>query len=224
MPENKLTYNTDERQIRKLFDKNTIYQVPLFQRAYRWKPAKVEKFQKDLVATRDSDGEQHFLGAVIIHRIESNFPDVDVYEIIDGQQRMTTIYLHLVAAALVLASTEEGVTDAKRFLVTYLINNEFAYSKPATIKLQPSREDRQPINDVLKRLVSGLKNQMENIDLAYLTELAPKPSPRIAKNFNDAVRFFRDQQREGENLGIPRIDQMAHVDDEQVREHDDRLG
>ncbi len=207
MAETKLTHNTDERQMRRLFDKNTIYQVPLFQRAYRWMPAKVKKFEIDLLTTLESDDDLHFLGAVIIHRVDSNFPDVEVYEIIDGQQRVTTVYLHLVAAAMILAGTDDGVTDAQRFLFTYLINNEFTYNKAATIKLQPSRDDRQPLNDVLKRLLStgDLRKQTEKIDIAYLTQSAPQPSKRIEKNFNDSVRFFREQQREGGNALVKEL-------------------
>ena len=203
MSELKLTESADERKFRNFFLKNCVYHIPLFQRPYRWMPAKIDQFQRDLLTTLESEDDLHFMGAIIFHRISGNFPDVDEYEIIDGQQRITTILLHLAAAAMVLSSSEEGATDAWKIVVNYLINNEFNIGQPATIKLQPSREDREPLNDVMKKLISSpgiaSASQSQRFQIAYLQETAPTPSTRIAKNFALAQKFFRDQHREGGN-------------------------
>ena len=48
-----------------------------------------------------------FLGAIIIHGRPSNPSDPDVYEVIDGQQRITTIYLYLCAVVRTLCKYGE---------------------------------------------------------------------------------------------------------------------
>lgn len=206
MSESKLTESADERKFRNFFIKNCAYHIPLFQRPYRWKPAKIEQFQRDLVYTLEAEDELHFMGAVIFHRISGNFPDIDEYEIIDGQQRVTTIYLHLAAAALVLSTSDNGGKDAWKIVVNYLINNEFNIGQPASLKLQPAREDREPLNEVIKRVIASpgvsTASQTQRLQILYLQESAPKASARIGKNFEQAVRFFRDEHREGGNLRV----------------------
>ena len=49
----------------------------------------------------------HFLGAIIIHGRRSNPSDPDVYELIDEQQRITTIYLYLCAIVRTLCKRGE---------------------------------------------------------------------------------------------------------------------
>lgn len=205
MPELKLTESADERRFRTIFNKNAIYEIPLFQRPYRWKPAKVKQFQRDILMTLDTEDDLHFMGALIVHRTSGNFLDIDEYEIIDGQQRLTTVFLHVAAAVLVLSGSEGGGPDAWRFTINYLINNEFNSQQPATFKLHPSREDRGPLNDVMRRVIESpgvAAAAPPSIQLAYLTHGAPTPSPRIERNFADAVKFFREQHREGGNQQV----------------------
>ena len=208
----KLTLSADERNFRQFFDSNKTYHIPLFQRPYRWKPAKIEQFQRDLQTTLESEDDLHFMGALIIHRITENYPDVDSFEMIDGQQRVTTIFLHLAAAAAVLSANDRGGTEAWKIVYEYLICNEFNQSQPATIKLQPSREDREPLNDIMRKLVAGsgiaAAAHGTGLRVGYLQETAPEPSPRMAINYAAAQKFFRDQHREGGNELVIRLVQV----------------
>ena len=206
MPEVKLTESADERRFKTFFAKNAIYHVPLFQRPYRWKPAKVKQFQNDLLATLESEDDLHFMGALIVHRHGGNFRDNEEFEIIDGQQRVTTIFLHIAAAAYVLSTAEGGGPEAWRLLYNYLINNEFNNQSPASLKLHPSRDDREPLNEVMKRVLTsqGIAHSAPaGLTIAYLGKgNAFAESSRIERNFNDAVKFFRDQHRENGNERI----------------------
>jgi hypothetical protein len=70
------------------------FHVPRYQRAYDWRDNEVEEFARDigaLVAARlDGSPARHFFGALItIHEQGSEF------EIVDGQQRLTTHFLCL---------------------------------------------------------------------------------------------------------------------------------
>lgn len=60
------------------------YIVPLYQRAYAWTQKEIRQLIDDV---NDFDEEQYYLGSLIVHKRE------DAFEVIDGQQRLTTLYL-----------------------------------------------------------------------------------------------------------------------------------
>lgn len=201
MAEVKLTLSTDENPLKNLFAGDRTYRIPLFQRPYRWKPAKIERLQEDLSRLADSDGELHFMGAVIVHEVIASFAHGKTFELIDGQQRMTSVYLHIAAAASVLADEEESADLAWKLISKYLINTEFVQRERASFKLQPSREDREPLNRVMTGLLSkrNLAGIVEDnrLQLKLLDQLGPVPSPRIGKNFKLAQKYFRKEFAEG---------------------------
>ncbi|OFC38887.1 hypothetical protein BAE29_05955 [Acidithiobacillus caldus] len=77
--------------IGKVFDGRSRYLVPIYQRNYAWQAEQIEQMLDDLW---DAKGNYYFLGNLIVTRSQASsaFP---VYEVIDGQQRLTTLYLLL---------------------------------------------------------------------------------------------------------------------------------
>ena len=74
---------------------NEHYHVPKYQRAYSWGQTNWEKLFDDI-----SDNDPgHFIGSIICVRNDAHTqPGFDtIYELIDGQQRMTTLSLFLTA-------------------------------------------------------------------------------------------------------------------------------
>lgn len=61
--------------------------IPSYQRGYRWEPKQVRTLLEDI---RYSDGKPYCLQPVVVRK-----RDDGKYELIDGQQRLTTIYLLL---------------------------------------------------------------------------------------------------------------------------------
>lgn len=213
MPETKLTESADERKFRAFLKKDCVYEIPLFQRPYRWMPAKVKQLHQDLDGLLEADEDElHFMGAIIIHKIDENFADLDRFEVIDGQQRITTVFLHIAAAALVLSRQADGAEPAWQILVTNVLNAESLPRAPRTFKLQPSRDDRKPLNEVIKRLmtspgIAGLAAQ-NGVTVKYLTATSPKPSKRITTNFEAAVKFFKQHLDDG---GVDRVLELVNI-------------
>lgn len=71
------------------------YRAPAWQRFYVWDKGNVERLLSDAKQAQQ-DKAEHFLGAIIRTRVE---PKTSEYLIIDGQQRLTTITLALLAIA-----------------------------------------------------------------------------------------------------------------------------
>lgn len=67
------------------------YEVPIYQRNYAWGKEEIEQLIKDIYESKfNSDNQSYYLGNLIVNRIET-----DTYEVIDGQQRLTTLFLLL---------------------------------------------------------------------------------------------------------------------------------
>lgn len=67
------------------------YTIPIYQREYAWEQEQLEDFWNDLIEFKNRN-KVFFMGAIVLTKNKSN-----LYEIIDGQQRMTTISLFLAA-------------------------------------------------------------------------------------------------------------------------------
>lgn len=115
------------RSLTELFEPQRVYRVPTFQRRYVWNQSEqwaplwddVEK-SAQLCLERPSVGDgpvdksdeaDHFLGAVVTQHARSS-SDVQVRQLIDGQQRLVTLQLLLQAAVQVFG--DYGHTAAKR--------------------------------------------------------------------------------------------------------------
>ncbi len=92
--------NPELKTIAELFDDSgTTYTIPIYQRNFSWQAAQIEQLISDIQDavpnTKDAIAgkkEGYFLGNLIVTRREGNTPD---FEVIDGQQRLTTVYLLL---------------------------------------------------------------------------------------------------------------------------------
>ena len=70
--------------------KNYTFIVEDYQRGYRWESKQVENLLDDLLEVLEKKGEKYCLQPIIVKKIDEN-----KYELIDGQQRLTTIYILL---------------------------------------------------------------------------------------------------------------------------------
>lgn len=78
---------------------NTLFRVPDYQRGYAWERAQLEDFWKDLTWLRP--GQQHYTGMLTLRAVlplPTTLPQGTphrVFHVVDGQQRLTTIYILL---------------------------------------------------------------------------------------------------------------------------------
>lgn len=63
---------------------NVRYEVPIYQRNYSWEVEQIEKLIEDI----NNFKNDYFLGNLIVNKKDNN-----LYEVVDGQQRLTTLYL-----------------------------------------------------------------------------------------------------------------------------------
>lgn len=202
MPRQRLTNNSDETELASLFSGDTIFSIPYFQRGYKWKPERLKQLNRDLLDLVDESSDFHFLGAIIIHGRRSNPSDPTVYEVIDGQQRITTIYLYLCAIARTLCKQGEYAEAAGLFLKYLVIGRETGLSSNA--KLHPGKDDRAQLNYVLNDLMSDPEFSKRVSPFKYrgLPNTGSPTNGRLRSNYRNALRFFDDQVNKEK---IPRL-------------------
>lgn len=108
-----LMMSRSNRPTRPNFDQDkTRYVIPKYQREYKWDEEKVVTFFTD-IKVRDK-----FLGNIIINKVS------DYYEIVDGQQRITTVILILIALFNKMRSNHVlGTNEEQKEILKYIKNN-----------------------------------------------------------------------------------------------------
>ena len=70
----------------------TYYKIPIYQRNYAWERDEISTLIKDIYDSMVIDKPIYYIGTLVTFKRDEN-----VFEVIDGQQRLTTIYIILTA-------------------------------------------------------------------------------------------------------------------------------
>lgn len=82
-------FNTSNQTFRKLMGNGLVYRVPQFQRDYSWEEEQWDDLWQDILASQSPGRESaHYLGYLVLQTKDDRY-----YDIIDGQQRLTTLSL-----------------------------------------------------------------------------------------------------------------------------------
>lgn len=83
--------------IAELFQEDTSYFIPMYQRNYSWGKAEIEQLIQDIEdGCKNNNSQNYYLGTLVVNQYENSSLSGDVkFEIIDGQQRFTTLLLLL---------------------------------------------------------------------------------------------------------------------------------
>ena len=151
---------------KELFDTAVQYEIPVYQRPYvwseedQWSPLwrDVQRIAEQVLTTEqsgdasDTEGVD-FLGAIVFKAKPPITKDVTRHEVIDGQQRTTTLQVILNAAQKVL--TELDFEDHGEALEELTLNSAKRFrGTPAQFKLWPSRMDRDAFAAVMSEEAS----------------------------------------------------------------------
>lgn len=120
--------------------------IPLYQRNYDWKEENCEQLFQDLMKLHNSDRKSRFFGS-IVSSVQSGTED---RFIIDGQQRITTVSLLLIAMVNAKKDGLIEATDAKlveKIFKRYLVD-EYQEDE-RKVKLKPIKKDMQAFDALL---------------------------------------------------------------------------
>ncbi len=116
-----------------LYMKGYLFEIPNYQRSYVWEKDEITAFLKDITYCyeQNSAGQSydHFFGQMVFREVMKDRADRTVLEVVDGQQRLTTITL-IVAAIYRLILTKEPVINSCVLEQLRKIKRQYLISMP----------------------------------------------------------------------------------------------
>ena len=115
-----MNFNTTNSTFRQLMGNGMSYRVPLFQRDYSWGGDEWDDLWQDLVALFGEDPEPaHYMGYLVLQSADNR-----TFDVIDGQQHMTTLSLLMLAAVAHLTdlAVPADPADPQRRRADYLFS------------------------------------------------------------------------------------------------------
>lgn len=117
------------------------FTIPVYQRNYDWKKDQCEQLLDDLLEVVKSH-KVHFFGSIVSVQGEASFSE---HLVIDGQQRLTTITILLIAIYNLIKYDKISVIDHslyKKIYEAYLVD---PYKEKRTLKLTPVKQDQKAL-------------------------------------------------------------------------------
>ena len=113
----------DKKTLTSLFAEY-IYQIPDYQRGYAWGEKQWKDFIQDIDALVDEEVSSHYTGTVVVYAGRSavirpyGIEYLKIVDVVDGQQRLTTVCLYL--AVILRALIDRGETAFESAVTKYL--------------------------------------------------------------------------------------------------------
>ena len=176
-----------------VFD-NINYLVPIYQRNYAWSEIQIVQLIEDIESSIDGSNKNYFLGNLIVNQTDNN-----VYEVIDGQQRLTTLYLIEKYLGVVFAK------EALRFEAREKSNRTLSYvsdnSNPVLIEELSSPEilnGFQIIDSYFKTQDIDKSRFVRKLERVFLIQV------QVPQNI-DLNHYFEIMNTRGEQLELHEI-------------------
>lgn len=206
----KMKDDLKEISVLHIFDEEN-YLVPIYQRNYAWKETQIVQLIEDI----ESSKSNYFLGNLIVNQRDNN-----VYEVIDGQQRLTTLYLLEKYLGIILRK------EAFRFEAREISNHTLSYltdSKHESIEKLIRAEN---LEDLSAEILNGFKIienyfKMKNIDKKKFIKKLEQVfliKIQVPKDI-DLNHYFEIMNTRGEQLEVHEIAKAKLLE---VLEDDDR--
>lgn len=212
--------------IREIFAEDP-YRVPLYQRAYAWTADEINTLLEDIRDARISNltrnaggGERdYYMGALVVNTVRS--PDGTVYEVVDGQQRLTTLFILMAVASGILGMTSsvgfiklrnkltfEGRDDAQSDLQRLAQDGAKAIDRLATDGI------RHAASLIAKAVERGLATRENDTP----TGSEPSFGPDDFGYLLDHVRILRSELPQGTDLN--HYFEVMNTRGEQLEKHE----
>lgn len=201
------------------------YVIPRYQRAYAWEEKEIEQLIDDICDDNDPKRD-YYIGSLIVARRKAG--DGVEYEVIDGQQRLTTIYL-LLQCLLdegYFSRGEVSVGEALSFDCRSKSNYTLAYIRGDAQKSEGKEEllDQSillAVDIIKKKLVREFGDRVED-QKKFVDRLKHVVLYRIeVPEHTDLNRYFEIMNTRGEQLeqhDILKARLMNYLDDTCERE------
>ena len=207
----------DKQILQKIFSQDFWFVIPEYQRPYVWQKDNIEELIEDLYyAFEHKEDNEYFLGSLVLKNTNNqNFTE---YEVLDGQQRLTTFFM-MIAVLRDLLEDEDYKSTMREMIyqkenklkkipsrnrITYYIRDnvesfisEFIISDNGTLKkdelLHRAESDNISISNMANGIliINNLLSQKENLEEFVVFLLNKALFIYVStENTEDAFRLF----------------------------------
>jgi len=203
----KLTNATTETSFGNLLQSAYVFSIPYFQRGFKWKEKDRKLLIEDINQILNEEEDLHFLGTIITYKKLTGATEYNIFEIIDGQQRIITLYLHILAIVDIFIKNKH-FPDAVVLFQNLVLPGKTNH--PSNFKLYTSRHDRKQFNTVINRIFNnkGFKKEYGSFDLKLLPEAGTKTGS-ISKMYSKVKSSINQYYNEAG--GKHKLDQILDV-------------
>lgn len=136
--------------IYQIFNGDKQFIIPVYQRYYSWDKEQCERLWNDIVNMQIQNKAGHFVGSIVNIAEKAMPTGVQKYMIIDGQQRMTTLTLMLIALRNYSIAHPDDISINFRRIDNVLLKNEYE-NGDERYKLLLTETDRNTLINLIER-------------------------------------------------------------------------
>lgn len=149
-------FQTENNTFRKLFVNGLVYSIPRFQRDYSWTDTEWEELWGDLLECLNSDDDiSHYLGYLVLQTDNGKS-----FDVIDGQQRLTTLSIIILAVLRNLQKLVDNNVEAEqnKTRLEQIRNNYIGYLDPVSLVSQSKLTLNRNNNDYYQNYLITLSD------------------------------------------------------------------
>jgi len=200
-------FNTSNESFRKIIGNGITYVVPKFQRDYSWDSEQWEDLWQDIVEQmkeKNADDQSHYMGYLVLQSVNDK-----EFKIIDGQQRITTLMILILAAlenisSLIAKSSQDTDKDNNKMRLEALKSTYIGFTDPVSLVTKPKLKLNKN-NQSYFRSLCNLGGHIQQIKIKSSERLLLKAKKFFIKKIEDS-NFANDGE------GIARfIDKMSDI-------------
>ena len=171
-------------------DDKALFLIPLYQRKYAWQKKHCQRLFSDLQKIHDKNIPSHFFGSIVSVRASETENDL---LIIDGQQRITTISI-LILAAINAVKNGKMVCESEEFLKDTM--EKYLYAKYRRhvirkVKLRPIDDDKNAYDALFtndtEQFVPAEKSGVTNNYLFFYNLITGQGHPLVFEDLIEAI-------------------------------------
>lgn len=195
-----------------ILKRDRIWSIPVYQRRYAWKPDDVSKadpcdiFWEDVQTqyderrkNPDAEVHPHYMSTIkVMQKGFDKFTQSTIYHVVDGQQRITTVYLCMLSLLSIVREKNLDCDDVKDQIRGCIFED-------SAKKLRPANFDRKDFDNVVEMATEGAVSKRDNSPILKSYDfLRDRISDAIMtdKNPETAAKIFLDTFLKGLDVTI----------------------
>jgi hypothetical protein len=148
-------FKTENNTLRKLIGNGLTYKIPRFQRDYSWEVEQWEDLWADIMASLQDGPSAHYMGYLVLQSMDDK-----AFDVIDGQQRLTTATLIILAVLKniqrLIDAGDEAEANTQR--LNQIRQTYIGYLDPVTLVSRPKLSLNRNNNDYFQNYLVPLSH------------------------------------------------------------------